>query len=418
VSPVGIQLQLDFEHDVFPLVLLEMACLYYTTMLGGDFGRFLRSVVQPAYEAFLQGIAHAFTVEEAVSLLLSPIEAVVTEAFAEIDRALAGLDGSPADTPTERGWSLKAALDRYFFVVFGEEISRLFSPNGFSLVPEENRFSWQRLIQPIPAEDCSTPDRYRKALLAFMDRDHLWATQNNLDNPQKACVDGVWRDLRQILAYTIDFGGLTADSHQKFLSVYMRHHNRLANGAALEIMEKIQALAAHGLVDVSVGPHPAVMPDEISGCFALRGQLTGAERKLDTIIDAKVHTFDPERDDSPLYRNMLSHGLIKKWRNPGKNGSYFEPGGLDLDANFHPIRGDGKAETNLTFLGPPSEGVMFFQLGALRPNQNHHVMRDIVGWIQGFWSEVARHCSAEGEPPEGRARGTASLGRRSEAMHG
>jgi phosphoenolpyruvate phosphomutase len=31
---------------------------------------------------------------------------------------------------------------------------------------------------------------------------------------------------------------------------------------------------------------------------------------------------------------------------------------------------------------------MFFQLGALRPQQNHHVMRDILCWLHEFWDQV------------------------------
>jgi phosphoenolpyruvate phosphomutase len=58
-------------------------------------------------------------------------------------------------------------------------------------------------------------------------------------------------------------------------------------------------------------------------------------------------------------------------------------------------------DERLTLLGPPSEGVMFFQLGALRPNQDHHVMRDILCWLSDFWEQVAGRL-------EGAEEGTAS----------
>ncbi|MGA8429769.1 MAG: FAD/NAD(P)-binding protein [Candidatus Sulfotelmatobacter sp.] len=399
ISPFGVQRQLDFERDVFPLVLLEMSFVYYKTLLGEDFGSCLARAARTEYEAFLQGKARTATPEQAVALLLEPVEAVVSQAFDEIECALEGRPTRRDCEGMEHKWSLTAALNRYRFVVFGPNPASRLSPNGHNISPEGNRFSWDRIINPIPPEECSSPERFRAALMAFMDRDHLWAAQNNLDNPPKAAADGVWRDLRQVLAYAIDFGGLTAQSHRRFLSVYMRHHNRLANGAALEVMEKIQALITHGLLDVSVGPNPAVELDQVSQLFVLRGRLTGAKRQLDTIIDAKVHAFDPERDVSPLYRNMLGRGLIRIWRNPGVEGSHFEPGGLALDAEFHPIRTNGRVDPRLTFLGPPSEGVMFFQLGALRPNQNHHVMRDIVGWVRGFWVAVRAHCSPQADSP-------------------
>ncbi|WP_420707676.1 hypothetical protein, partial [Streptomyces sp. NRRL F-3273] len=64
-----------------------------------------------------------------------------------------------------------------------------------------------------------------------MDRDHLWAVHGNLNNPHKAAADGVWRDLRRVISYAVDDGGLTPASHRVFLARYVRIHNRLANGA-------------------------------------------------------------------------------------------------------------------------------------------------------------------------------------------
>ncbi|MFF4430182.1 hypothetical protein ACFYZ4_13550 [Streptomyces sp. NPDC001513] len=83
-----------------------------------------------------------------------------------------------------------------------------------------------------------------------MARDQLWARQGNVRNPYKAAADGVWRDLRQVLSYAVDHGGLTAASQRHFLQRYVRHHNRLANGAAPEIMARMAALIDCGLLDV------------------------------------------------------------------------------------------------------------------------------------------------------------------------
>jgi hypothetical protein len=403
VEPLGIQKQLDYELHVHPLVLLEMALVYYTTLLGDEFGEIFERAARAEYRAFLEGRAEGATAARVAESLLAPAEECVTQAFGEIARALAGRN--PAEERVEPAWSLETALERYVDVVFGRESSsHAFSPHRHSTHVEGNRFSWQRMIDPIPAVECSSPDRYRAALVDFMDRDHLWATQNNLDNPAKAAADGVWRDLRYVLAYAIDFGGLTASSHRKFLAVYMHHHNRLANGASLEAMKKVRALIGCGLVDPSVGPWPAVDVDSASERFVVRGRSTGAERYLDTIIDAKVHPFDPESDRSPLYRNMLRRGMVRKWRNPAADGSHFEPGGLALDANFHPIRAHGRPEHRFTVLGPPSEGVMFFQLGALRPNSNHHVIRDTIRWVDDFWDQVATLRTAPATAPMPAAR--------------
>jgi hypothetical protein len=106
---------------------------------------------------------------------------------------------------------------------------------------------------------------------------------------------------------------------------------------------------------------------------------------VDVLVDARVHAFDAERDMAAVYPNLLRRGLVRKWTNPGLDGEPdFVPGGLDLTRGFHPVRADGRVEERITVLGPPSEGVMYHQIGALRPNKDHHVIRDILAWMNVF----------------------------------
>ncbi|HET8956384.1 MAG TPA: isocitrate lyase/phosphoenolpyruvate mutase family protein [Solirubrobacterales bacterium] len=411
--------QIDFERDIFPVVLLEMAYLYYRTLLGEEFGECLRRRALPTYERFLGGERGLRQGDPEV--LLEPVNALVDEAVATIDGVLLGEGGVAELKGDSRDWPTTAAFARHLEVVLGAETARralerlaagepgprvlsdCSSPYCHELTLGAKRFSWREAIEPVPRADQATPESYRKAMLAFFERDHRWAAQGNLANPAKAAADGVWRDSRPVLAYAVDFGGLTASSHRTFLEIYMRHHNRLANGAGLEVMEKIRALAESGIVDVSIGPDATVEPDEDSGCFRIRGGRTGAEIHADTFIGGTVHPFDPERDVLSLYPNLLGRGLIRKWRNPSAAGEPYEPGGLDLSPRFHPCRADGAVDERLTLLGPPSEGVMFFQLGALRPNQDHHVMRDILCWLGDFKAQVADRLDGAREVAEGLA---------------
>jgi hypothetical protein len=378
-------------------------------LFGDDLGQFLIKRTAHTYQSFLENGGKGCEPPWVTASLLAPVESAIGEVVGLIDGILSGQIPWTTALRMSQPWALESALERFAQTVFGptgwERISgclhlpdqlrhtveRLSSPWDHPSHATDNRFSWEALIDPIHVDDCATPERYRRAMLAFMKRDHLWASQNNVDNPAKAASDGVWRDLRPSLAYAVDFGGLTAASHRKFLSTYMRYHNRLANGAALEIMEKMRALVEHGLLDVSVGPDPVVDLDYKRGRFRVFGSQTKVELGVDTLIDAKVHAFDPETDIMPMYRNLYHRGLIRKWRNPSPDGLHFEPGGLDLTPDLHAVRADGRVDRRLTFLGPPTEGVMFFQLGALRPNQNHHIMQDILIWVRGFWNDVIDH---------------------------
>ncbi|MFJ7409788.1 FAD/NAD(P)-binding protein [Streptomyces sp. NPDC098077] len=407
------QRQLDFRDHVFPVIVLEMAHLYYTTLLGAGFGRRLEAAARPEYEAFLADGGRGAPSEDSVRRLLAPLEALVDEAAQTLDAVLAGTSGLAA--AKEREWDAEAALHRFLDVVFGPEqaaglvaliddpalfaagVAATESPWRHPRSVGAQRFSWERSIRPVDRESFGTPEEYRAAMLDFLDLDHRWAAQDNLSNPAKAAADGVWRDLRDVLAAAVDFGGLHAASHRDFLDVFMRHHNRLCNGAALEVMEKIRALIQHGLVDVSAGPGAEVEPDASSGRFVVRGGVTGAELPVDILVDSRVHPFDAENDVLPIYPNLLRHGLVRKWCNPGAGEPDFAPGGLDLTEDFHPVRADGEVDRRLTLLGPPSEGVMFFQLGALRPNQNHHVMQDILCWIREFWGQDGSAAGTVGE---------------------
>jgi hypothetical protein len=395
------QRQLDFERHVFPLIILEMACLYYSTLLGPEFRLQLVDATRHAYRAFLDGEADVSSIEAAIAGLMAPVDVAVDRAEAVIDALVSGegVDFTPTWGPP--------ILVRYLEVVFGAALASAAAdqlhdprylaellepaepPSGHSRRLSDNRFSWQRMIDPLGRLTDPTPGRYRDALIAFMRTDHLWAAQNNLDNPAKAAADGVWRDLRPVLGYAVDHGGLSSASHRRFLDVYMRHHNRLANGAALEVMEKVLALVEDGIVDVSIGPSARIRCDEELGKFVVEGPVTQAQVVLDVLVDASVHSFDPAVDTSSLYPNLLERGIVRKWKNPTEwDVDGFEPGGLDLTDHFHPIDRQGRVERRMSFLGPPSEGRMFFQLGALRPGQNHHVMQDVLAWLQDFWGDV------------------------------
>ncbi|MFJ4963799.1 hypothetical protein EES43_28805 [Streptomyces sp. ADI96-02] len=396
------QRQLDFRAHVFPLVVLEMAHVYHTTLLGGAFGDRTAAAVRPVYEAFLADGGGGASSEASVRRLLAPLEAEVDRAAETIDAILSG--GLALAEARERDGDVEAALRRFLEVVFGPEragavaalsgdpaefadaVAAADSPWRHPKSVAGQRFSWERQIRPIDRDASATPARYRAAMLDFLDLDHRWAVQGNLANPAKAAADGVWRDLRNVLAAAVDFGGVNAASHRDFLDVFMRHLNRFVNGSALRPMEKIRALVRHGIVDVSAGPGAEVATDEESGRFVVRG-ITGAVLPLDILVDGRVHPFDAANDVLPLYPNLLGRGLVRTWRNPGVGEPDFAPGGLDLTEEFHPVRADGEVDRRITVLGWPSEGVMFFQYGALRPDQNHHLMRDILCWMREFWGD-------------------------------
>ena len=252
---------------------------------------------------------------------------------------------------------------------------------------DDHRFSWKRLIDPLA--DVPAGPAYHQALINFMVHDHQQARQNNLSNPDKAVCDGLWRDLRQVMAYVIDDAGLTPDSHALFLKKYMPVHNRLGNGACLDAMEKMLALIRAGVLDISFGKNPVFTGDEESGEYLITSADGCLTARVNTLIEARIHEFDPGTDRNPLYRNMLQRGLITQWMNQNKShGQTFTPGGIQLTDDFHPVNAQHQTEHGISVLGPPSEGKFFFQIGAARPNQNHHVLNDMIKWANQFLKKM------------------------------
>ncbi|WP_328315962.1 FAD/NAD(P)-binding protein [Streptomyces sp. NBC_00388] len=327
---------LDFDLHLFPLVVLEMAWVHHRTLRGDEAAGRLRAAAGPAFRRFLAGDGPW------------------------------GEEG--ADTLVE---SLEEPLDG-------------------------GRFDWRAVLDPLPAARAVRGDDgadWARQTAGYLRRDHADALEGNLGNALKAACDGVWRDLRAVFGEAVDFGGLTAASHRRFVRTHLRHYNRLSNGAGLEPMRKVLALLDTGLLDLSVGPRPSVVPVDGGArrSFRVTGSATGAVRTVDAVVEGRVHPFDPHRDVLPLYRTLLGSGLARQWRNEGHDGAPdFVPGGLDLTERFHPVLPDGGTEPRLTFLGAPAEGLRVFQQSAARPSSNSSVLGVAAQWAEEAVERLAR----------------------------
>jgi len=395
--------RLDFEAHVMPLIVLEMAYVHYRTLFGPAVGELVAEGAREDYERFLAGPVGPAEDGTGVERLLAGADAIADVVGTALRAVLAGaLTPGEADG-TVPGLDGRAALERWLTVVFGpqaaaaalaaaEDGRRLPVPPGspwrLDTDPALNRFDWQTLLHPVRLRAGAAPDEFRLAYLDFLDRDLAWAEQGNLDNPFKAATDGVWRDLRPVLSYAVDGGGLSADSHRQFLDRHRRWQNKLAGGAAPAVMTKIRALIAHGALDVSAGPGATVELDEENGTFVLCGGGTSLRAPLDVLLDGRVHPFDAEHDVRPLYRRLVERGLARLWRNTTPGHEAFVPGFLDLDTRSRSIGQDGRPVEGITVLGPAAAAQGTYQFRAMRPDHNDAVMREIVVWLDGFWSAV------------------------------
>jgi uncharacterized NAD(P)/FAD-binding protein YdhS len=175
-------------------------------------------------------------------------------------------------------------------------------------------------------------------------------------SPVKAAVD-ILRDLRDIVRYAVDFGGLADASLEEFHRDTVPTMNRAVVGPQFERHSELLALIAAGLVRVPFGPAPelAWRPE------ARRWRVSSTRLDepyaddVDWIVSAHVSMPTVVASDSALLRALYQGG----WIRPYRRGSE-QVVGIDIDRDQHPIRADGHPDRRLWALGPLCEGATFY----------------------------------------------------------
>ncbi|MFD0529101.1 hypothetical protein ACFQ1I_22735 [Kitasatospora arboriphila] len=180
----------------------------------------------------------------------------------------------------------------------------------------------------------------------------------------KAASD-VLRDVRATIRSVVDFGGLTPDSHRRFLADFNPVAAVISTGPPAQRSEQFLALLAAGVLE-PVGPAARFRADRDLGCFTVEsGQVEDSRVRLDALVDARVPSTDLRSDRDPLIRGLLADGVIRTFVNSWAGGA-FDTGGLaTTDTPFHPVRADGGIERTMFVLGIPSEHTRWFtQVGS------------------------------------------------------
>ncbi|MEZ2604498.1 FAD/NAD(P)-binding protein [Kluyvera intermedia] len=376
--------QIDFRQDVFPLIVLEMAWIYYRTLFGERFVQNVSTALAPHYQAFLTHAASdsQYDVETLMAFWSDHFHQMATalnqacQGTVRPDLTVQEAAAAFVRTLTDERITPEHAINRLRSLT-QQEIKWRHARNIF-----HHHFDWQAIFYPRVRGHQPRKNEHLEA----MARDLAFAAQGNISNPLKAACDGVWRDLRSVFSTATDFGGLTPASQQDFIGHWLSHYNRLSNGAGTEAMEKLGSLIASGRVSIA----PA--GTRISSCGPLRGyRLAGRQYRLrvDHLCCARLHPFDARRQRNSLYPSLLATGLVRLWENCGADGTSFTPGALDLTRDFHPVDHQNHVERRLTFLGAPAEGLCFFQNAAARPDTNSAILSAINNWATDLLAQMA-----------------------------
>lgn len=235
----------------------------------------------------------------------------------------------------------------------------------------KDQFSWENLVNPTPLEALENQSNFASWFNEYLKEDVNEALRGNMNSPLKAACD-VLRDLRDILRYAIDFGGLTENSHRWLLNQFIPIMNRLAVGPPKERIEELLALMECGIVVANFGPHPHCDFSPGEGKFLVKASKFESHAEVaDIFIRARIALPGPTDDESPLMRNLLRRGIVR----PFINGQ-FHAGGIEINSDLNVIGGNGKPQSSLWALGTLVEGCKFYTFVLPRPYVNSTALVD------------------------------------------
>lgn len=242
-----------------------------------------------------------------------------------------------------RSCSSYAEVERWIAEAEGD--ASWFNPESFLKPPSGRTESyWQAYLQMI------------------IDEHRIW-----LESAYVAVIH-VWRKVTPVFGRHYAFGGLEPESQRYFDQSFRGLLNRVTYGPPIESMEKILALMNAGLFDLQFAQNPVLSIDDEQGLFTLKSQ-NGASRSIDYLIDARISKVDVLADQSPLYRNLLDHGLVQMYENTAAGQSY-RPGCIALTPEGFTVDADGKPNPSLSVTGTPTEGVLFDNDALARSRNN------------------------------------------------
>jgi uncharacterized NAD(P)/FAD-binding protein YdhS len=256
-------------------------------------------------------------------------------------------------------------------------------------VPAPDRFSWDRLIDPIPESALATHVSFHNWLLEHLRLDLAEAKRGNVDGPLKAACDVV-RDLRDNLRAAVDFGGLTEASHRWLLREFSPIMNRIAVGPPASRIAELLALVDAGVLDIGFGPG-AASKDAGPGEKRRVASAKWPERsvEIDVLVNARVSMHSPAEDASPLLRSLLDGGHVRLYYNGG-----FHPGGIEVTPTFNWVSARGQAIENAWALGIPTEGVKFYTFVVPRPGVNSTAVVDAGRAVTKMFSMITGQITA------------------------
>lgn len=211
------------------------------------------------------------------------------------------------------------------------------------------RFAYKNLYRPVTME---RPDLEISPLAYY--RYILMEAEKGSESSPLMAAALTWGKVSNTFNGLYSFGGLTANAHREFDTMFRSKLNRISYGPPLQNAQKVLALMEHGIVDMNF----AVAP-QVRKLFQGWSVIGPDQRELiaDILIDARIPNNGSLSTWSGLFRGMRESGLIREYINQGKKS--YSTACPEIDRCGRAVGLDGHVDEGLTLYGTPTEGMTY-----------------------------------------------------------
>jgi hypothetical protein len=214
------------------------------------------------------------------------------------------------------------------------------------------------IVTPTAEESAAQADAasHQRSVESWMAADIAQAIRGFEASPFKAATETV-REVRDVIRYAIEFGGLTDASLNRFYSYHVEAINRLVIGPEKERAGNILALLRSGVVSMSLGPNPLVSWDSESRTWTLSATALSVSRTIsaDWLYRGFTNRLKSLESDPTIVGAMARRGIVRRFRPEGRFVS-----SIDVDGDGHPIAENGDPASRIWVFGLLCEGATFY----------------------------------------------------------
>ncbi|MET8232737.1 FAD/NAD(P)-binding protein [Micromonospora sp. NPDC005298] len=213
-------------------------------------------------------------------------------------------------------------------------------------------------LTPAGAEAAARADgrSYQRSIESWLEADIARAVRGFEGSPFKAATETA-REVRDLLRYAIEFGGLTDASLDRFYSYHVEAINRLVIGPEKERAGDILTLLRSGTVTAPLGPDPLVSWDGGSRTWTLSSTALAVPETIsaDWLYRGFTNRLRSLESDPTIVGAMARRGLVRRYRPESTVVS-----SIDVDGDGHPIGESGEPAAGITVFGLLCEGATFY----------------------------------------------------------